>query len=291
MATPLSYLGLPPEETGYEKSDIVVIPCPYEKTTSFMKGTKEGPRAILQASYQVEFYDPELKQETWKPGIHTVKPLDFANDEPQTALAKIENEVAKVLGDKKFPICLGGEHTISAGPIAACAKRYPNLSLLQIDAHADLREAYEGTPYSHACALRQSLKFAKKLVGVGIRSVATEEVEFIQNHPEITLVYDHERRGKDWIEKALDGLTDVVYLTIDVDGFDPSLIPATGTPEPGGLSWNEGLDLIRACFEHKKVVGADVVELLPQTGFHASNFIAAKLVYKLIGYYHRFQGR
>ncbi len=290
METPLLYLGLPLDKTRYETAPTVVIPCPYEKTTSFMKGTKEGPRAILEASYQVEFYDSELGEEVWEPGIHTLTPLDFSGLDPKGAVAKIEKEAAKILEDQKFPICLGGEHTITAGPVAACAKKYTNLSILQIDAHADLRESYEGSPFSHACAMRQSLKFARKLVGVGIRSVASEEVEFVKGHPGVTLIYDHERRGKvDWIKRALEGLTDEVYLTVDVDGFDPSLIPATGTPEPGGLSWYEGLDLIRACFQNKKVVGADVVELLPQAGFHASNFIAAKLVYKLIGYHRRFQ--
>ena len=189
-----------------------------------MPGTAKGPAAILKASHQVEFYDSELKKETWKPGIHTVAPLNFSNLDSKTALEKIEKEVAKVLSDKKFPICLGGEHTISAAPIAACAEKYQNLSILQIDAHADLREAYEGSPYSHASAMRLSLKHVKKLVGVGIRSVCLEEVEFAKRHPEITLIYDHERRNENWIKKALDGLTDTVYLTVDVDGFDPSLI-------------------------------------------------------------------
>ena len=282
-------MGLPEESTDYSKSPVVVIPCPFEKTTSYAKGTAGGPLAILEASHQVEFYDSEFKEETFKPGIHTIKPLDFSKCDSKAALDLISKKVSEIVRDKKFPICLGGEHTITAGPVAALSKHYPDLSILQIDAHADLRATYEETPYSHACAMRLALKDAKKLVGVGIRSVCLEEAEFVKKHPEVTLIYDHEKREqKNWIQKALDGLTDTVYLTIDIDGFDPSLVPATGTPEPGGLSWYEGLDLIRACFQHKKVVGVDLVELLPQKGSHAPSFIAAKLVYKTIGYWKRF---
>lgn len=287
--SPPSFLA-PPEEISYERASVVILPCPLEKTTSYMKGTFAGPQAILEASAQVEFYDVELKEEPWRVGINTLKALDFSSLDSREAVGLIEKSVGKILDDKKFPICLGGEHTLSAGPVAACAKRHPNLSILQIDAHADLREAYEGSPFSHASAMRLCLKQAKKLVGVGIRSIALEEVQFVERHPEVTLIYDHERREmKDWVKKALDGLTDVVYLTIDVDGFSPALIPATGTPEPGGLSWYEGLDLISALFQKKRVVGADIVELLPLPGLHASSFTAAKLVYKLIGYFKRFQ--
>jgi agmatinase len=259
-------LGLPKEKTDYQKSNVIVIPVPWEKTTSYMKGTAKGPQAILEASHQVEFYDPELGEEPCNIGIHTLPPLEFKNSDSKKALEAIEKTVGKILDDKKFPIMLGGEHTITAGAVAAAAKRFPNLSILQIDAHADLRESYEETPYSHACAMRLCIRHVKKLVGVGIRSVCPEEVEFAKQHPEILLVYDHQRRGKgDWREAALKGLTDQVYLTIDVDGFEPNLIPATGTPEPGGLTWYEGLDLIRACFQKKKVIAADIVELLPMT--------------------------
>lgn len=283
-------MGLPVDAVAYEKSTVVVIPCPWEKTTTYMRGTKEGPRAILEASAQVEFYDGELKREMWQPGIHTWPSLDFEGLDSKKAMEKIQGVVAKILEDKKFPLCLGGEHSLSEGPIAALSQRYPNLSILQIDAHADLRESYEGTPYNHACAMRRALRYAKKLSGVGIRSLCQEEVVWAGEHPEIMLCLDHERRKqKDWIQKALDHLTDDVYLTIDIDGFDPALVPATGTPEPGGLSWYEGLDLIRACCEKKRVVGADLVELLPIPGSHASAFVAAKLAYKVIGYWKRFQ--
>ncbi|OGQ46894.1 MAG: agmatinase [Deltaproteobacteria bacterium RIFCSPLOWO2_02_FULL_46_8] len=279
------FMGLPAEETQYKNSPVVIIPVPWEKTTSYMKGTGKGPQAIIAASHQVEFYDAELKKENWKPGIHTFSPVDFGASDSKKALEAIEKTVGQVLDDHKFPIALGGEHTLTAGCVAAAAKRYPNLSILQIDAHADLRESYDGTPYSHASAMRLCLKSVKKLVGVGIRSVCVEEVEFAKQHSGVTLIYDHEKQtDPNWVTKALQGLTDDVYLTIDVDGFEPNLIPATGTPEPGGLTWYEGLKLIRSVFQKKNVVAADVVELLPLASQHASDFIAAKLVYKLIGY-------
>ena len=279
----MNFLGLPENQTQYAISPVVILPCPLEVTTTFMKGTAKGPQAILEASQQVEFYDIELKKETWRPGIHTMAPLSLSHGSVEEALRVIETAVGKVLTDKKFPICLGGEHTLSAGAIAAAAKKYPNLSILQIDAHADLRESYEGTPFSHACAMRLAARYTQKIVGVGIRSVDTEEIAFAKRHPGIQLFFDQERRG-DWIQRALKGLSEDVYLTVDIDGLDPALIPATGTPEPGGLSWYETLSLIRAVFAEKNVVAADLVELLPQPGFHASNFTAAKLVYKMIGY-------
>lgn len=287
---PPNFLGLPLENTDYKTSPVVICPVPWEKTTSYMKGTGKGPQAILSASHQVEFYDAEVGGESWEPGLHTLPAIDFGNSDGKAALEKVEKVIGKVLDDKKFPIVLGGEHTLTAGCVAAAAKRTRNLSILQIDAHTDLRESYEDTPYSHACAMRLSLRYVKKLVCVGIRSLCTEEVEFARQHPEVTILYDHERRlDPDWIEKALKGLTDHVYLTVDIDGFEPNLVPATGTPEPGGLNWYEGLDLIKACFQNKKVVAADVVELLPMASHHASSFTAAKLVYKLVGYFKKFQ--
>lgn len=291
MTPPLpNFLGLPVEETDYKKASVIVVPVPFEKTTSYMHGTAKGPAAMIEASHQVEFYDPELEQESFRPALHTVDPLKVEALEAKKALGLIEKEIGKILDDHKFPLMLGGEHTITTGAVGACAKRFPNLSILQIDAHADLRDTYENSPFSHACAMRRSIEYAKKLVGVGIRSVCVEEVEFARKHKGITLFYDHQRRAeKNWVAKAIDELTDTVYLTIDIDGFDPQLVPATGTPEPGGLSWYEGLELIRTLFQKKKVVAADVVELLPLPGAHASSFVAAKLAYKVVGYFKKFQ--
>lgn len=285
-----NFLGLPVEETDYQKSSVVVVPVPYEKTTSYMRGTGSGPAAIIEASHQVEFYDAELEQESFRPALHTLDPLNVAQSDAKKALELIEKSVGKILDDHKFPLMLGGEHTITTGAVAAAAKRFPNLSILQIDAHADLRDSYEGNSFSHACAMRRSMEYAKKLVGVGIRSICEEEVAFAKKNRNITLIYDHERRlQKDWIQKAIEDLNDHVYLTIDIDGFDPQLVPATGTPEPGGLSWYEGLDLIRTLFQKKKVVAADLVELLPMENQHASSFVAAKLAYKVVGYFRKFQ--
>ena len=290
MNPSINFLGLPQKNVEYASSPVVVCPIPWEKTTSYMKGCVNGPQAILEASHQVEFYDPELRILSWKPGIYTEPPLNLNRLEAPEAFKKVEEKFSKFLADGKFPIGLGGEHSISAPTITAAAKRFPNLSVLQIDAHADLRESYEGTPYSHACAMRLIASKVKKLVGVGIRSVDIEEVEFAKANPHIHLIYDHKRIGNEhWIQEALDHLTDTVYLTIDIDGFDPSLVPATGTPEPGGLSWYEGLSLISALFQSKRVVASDLVELMPQPHQHASNFVAAKLVYKLIGYWQKYQ--
>lgn len=282
---PFNFLGIPEEASRYETSPVVIVPIPLEKTTSYLKGTAQGPRAIIQASHQVEFFDAELQRESWKPGIHTLSLMNFDAMNSEEALKQIEKVFGKCLDDKKFPIGIGGEHALSGGTIAAAAKRYPGLSVLQIDAHADLRESYEGSPYSHACAMRLVSRKIRKIVSVGIRSLDSSEWEFAKQHPDIKILFDQERRlDPHWIDHALEGLSETVFLTIDVDGFDPSLIPATGTPEPGGLSWYEGLDLIRACFQRKKVVAADVVELLPMPHQEASEFITAKLVYKLVGY-------
>lgn len=280
-----NFLGLSDAEALYENSPDAILPVCFEKTTSFMRGTCLGPKAILDASLQLEFYDMELGQETWKPGLHTLPPMFFEKESSEEAVKMIEKQVAVILGDGKCPLLLGGEHTVSAGAIKAAVKRHPGLSVLQIDAHADLYPAYQGSPYSHACAMRLIAGDVKSLVGVGIRSLCRDEVAFASENRHIHLVRDHERvKNPRWIDEVLEKLTDTVYVTVDVDGFDPSLIPATGTPEPGGLSWYEGMELLRRVFREKKVVGADVVELMPVAGEHASNFICAKLVYKLIGY-------
>ncbi|MDO8494790.1 MAG: agmatinase [Deltaproteobacteria bacterium] len=281
-----NYLGVTDEQAAYSKAKVVVAPYPFEKTTSYAKGTEKGPAAILEASTQVEFFDCELQAEPWKVGIHTAKPLSFDKLSSKESLQAIEQSFGKFLDDKKFPIGLGGEHTISGATIAATAKRFPNLSVLQIDAHADLRAEYEGSPYSHACAMRLAHPHVKKLVEVGIRSGEVNEIAYAKEHDNIEIIYDHERKGSDWISRAINALpTNDVFLTIDVDGFTPSLIPATGTPEPGGLEWYEGLELIRTLFAKKNVVACDVVELMPSSHHHASSFTVAKLVYKLIGYW------
>lgn len=288
----MNFLGIPKEWSTFETSPVAVLPVPLEMTTSYGHGTAQGPSKIIEASHQVEFYDAEIEMEAARLGIFTDTSLNFKGDTQEQAQDKIEKAFDRLLDAKKFPIALGGEHALSGATIKATSKHYKNLSVLQIDAHADLRESYEGSRFSHACAMSLAHPHIKQLVGVGIRSVCQEEVLYAKEHPNIHLIYDHERRrNKNWIAEALSFLTDEVYLTVDIDGFEPSLVPATGTPEPGGLGWYEGLDLIRALFEQKRVVAADVVELLPMQNQHASEFVAAKLVYKMIGYWHRFQKR
>lgn len=285
-----NFLGIPEEWSEWKISPVVVLPVPLEMTTSYEKGTRNGPEKIIQASHQVEFFDAELGMEACRKGIFTEAALDFEGETAESAQKKIEKAVARLLDAGKFPILLGGEHALSGAAIKAASERHPNLSVLQIDAHADLRESYEGSRYSHASAMRLAHPYVRGIVGVGIRSVCAEEVAYAKEHPDIFLQYDPvRRRNKNWIDEAIGRLTDTVYLTVDLDGFDPSLIPATGTPEPGGLGWYEGLDLIRTLFERKKVITADVVELLPLPHQHASEFAAAKLVYKIIGYWQKFQ--
>jgi len=286
-----NFLDLPPEESGYKQATTIILQAPWERTTSYGKGAGEGPEAIIRASSQVEFYDIELNQESYKPAIHTLPAMNFGNDAAQ-AMKTIEMSVTKVLEDQKFPVLLGGEHSVSAGAVAATAKKHPNLSILQIDAHADLRDSYQGTPWSHASVMRRCLDSVKKIVGVGIRSVCVEEMALAKEDPRIDLFYDYDfRDNSNWIERVISCLTDTVYLTVDVDGFTPELISATGTPEPGGLSWMEGMALFRRLFQTKKVVACDVVELAPQPNHHVSDFVTAKLVYKLIGYKSAFQKR
>lgn len=286
------FLGLPKEKTRFETSAAVVIPAPFEKTTSYAKGCARGPQSIIEASHQVEFYDPELGIECWEPGIHTLSALSLEELSSEEALKKIEKETGKLLEAGKFPVLLGGEHTVSVGAIRAAAGRFPKLCVLQIDAHADLRDSYDGTPLSHACAMRRVVDSVQKLAGVGIRALCAEEAEFARENRKVDLFYDHERR-KDphWVEKALSCLSENVYVTVDVDGFDPAIMPSTGTPVPGGLSWEEGLLLLRKCFETKRIVACDVVELLPLPNAHAPNFLAAQLTYKLIGYHNTFRNK
>jgi agmatinase len=234
----------------------------------------------------MELYDEELELEPYKEiGIHTLPPIDTMDGTLDEVLAEIFTAQCALLDDDKLTIALGGEHSLTPPLVSAVAKKYQNLSVLQIDAHADLREEYQANPASHACAMRRVLEVCPA-VQVGIRSLCVEEAQAIpQLNTKIYWAKDIARLPlKSWVAKVLEDLNPNVYLTIDLDGFDPSIVPATGTPEPGGLDWYQVTALIRAVASHKKIVGVDVVELLPQRGDHASDFLAAKLVYKCLGY-------
>jgi len=283
-----NFLGIGVKHSLFNNSKIVILSVPLEKTVSYGKGTAKGPREILKASHFVEFYDEELNKELcFNKGICTLKPLNFENERIETALHKIYKTIKFLISENKFVVTLGGEHSLSLSPIKAYLEAYPNLSVLQIDAHSDLRDTYENSEYSHACVMARVAELTKNIVQVGIRAQSKEEAEFIKKN-KINTFYARNIRtnkfGKDWQKKVVSKLKKNVYITFDLDGLDPSLLPATGTPEPGGLFWDETLNLLKIVGKEKNIIGFDLVELAPSKYHHASNFVAAKLVYKTLNY-------
>ncbi len=265
-----------------------IIPVPYEHTTSYGKGTANGPRAILEASQEVELFDDELWTEIFKIGIHTQAPVivDKVVRETEKPFQQVYDAVKPLIETDKFPIILGGEHSLTLGAVRAACDRYKDLSILQIDAHCDLRPEYHGNPYSHASVSYQIYHILPKplITQVGIRNLSIEEAKWMENEHANVNIFWARAQDKWNINEIVNSLSNNVYLTIDVDGLDPSIIPSTGTPEPGGIGWYDLLSLIKLLCVRKKVVAADIVELAPHPGFHAPDFIIAKLVYKLIGY-------
>jgi agmatinase len=282
-----NFLGIESQFSSYASSRIVVLPVPYEHTVSYGGGTGRGPRAILDASRYVEFYDEELGTELCKNvGIATLPPFALGKSTDEKAIAKISGAVKKLIADGKFVAVLGGEHTISQAPIKAHLEKYPDLSVIQFDAHADLRDTYEGSKFSHACVMARVCEFMDpaRVVQVGIRALSPEEAEFIRRRG-VTTLYAHQIRAtKDWIPSILPGLSQHVYVTFDVDAFDPSIMPSTGTPEPNGLFWSETMKLLRLIGEQKRIVGFDVVEFAPNGGLQHPDYTTAKLTYKLMNY-------
>lgn len=288
-ASPVNFLGLPAPAPTLDAAPVVVLPVPYEATVSYMGGTRFGPRRILEASRYIELYDHELDTEPHEIGIHTLPELVLSGAGPAEALAELRRAFDALLARDKFVIMLGGEHSISGPPIEAHADRLGTgrtLSVLQLDAHGDLRAEYEGTPLSHACVMHR-VHERVRLVPVGIRAITREERELIRRRG-IPTIFAHELDAAGaWIDRAVNALGDDVYITIDVDYFDPALVPATGTPEPGGGQWYPTLRLLERVFAERRVVGVDVVELAPIPGVVAPDFLVAKLVYKLIAFHHR----
>lgn len=284
---PHTFLGLDEDASNLDRARAVILPVPYETTTSWGGGTRGGPGAILEASRFVELWDQETGRDPSVMGIHTLPSLELTREGPGPAMAELEGaygRLLEVVGDR-FPVMLGGEHSISAPAIRAVAHHHGSrISVLQMDAHADLRASYEGTPFSHASAMYRVLDVAD-VVGVGIRGISQEEVELASASDAVTLVYADEMWADDgWMDRALEALGNPVYLTFDVDYFDPSLVPATGTPEPGGGDWYRTLKFLRRVFREREVLAMDVVELAPIPGIPAPDFLVAKLVYKLLGY-------
>jgi agmatinase len=286
LMPPDNFGGLPEENAGYKNSRAVIFPVPLERTTTYETGTRNGPAAILAASRNIELYDEELRLEPYKKfGIATLPAIDTQDGTLEKVLAELHTTELALLEDRKLPVILGGEHSLTPPLVSAAARKFPDLTVLQIDAHADLREAYQGNPASHASAMRRVVEVCPA-VQVGIRSLSVEEAEAIPHlRTRIYWARDIVRSANEnWIPRVAADLSEHVYLTIDLDGFDPAYVPATGTPEPGGLDWYQVLALVRAVAAQKRIVAMDVVELLPQPGDHASDFLAAKLVYKTLGY-------
>ncbi|MBM3237624.1 agmatinase family protein [Candidatus Poribacteria bacterium] len=324
-----NFLGLDDEWADIERAKVVIFPAPYEFTSSYVKGAKNAPQAILSASQYVELYDEELSDEPykWTGGIATLFPMKFdENCKDATAVHEISKQVQSLLDAGKFIVTLGGEHTIAVGAVKAHSARYENLSVLQLDAHADLRQQYEENPYSHASTMARIYEFNKNIVPVGIRSLCVEEKDFIQQN-EIKTFYAYKMKegfyevgrrkaeggskeevflppsdfplptssAPTWHDAVINQLTEFVYLTLDCDYFDPSVIPSLGTPEPGGFGWDETLRFLKKLTASKKIVGFDVSEISPANFFSKkslglvySEFTIAKLIYKLIGYIFRF---
>ncbi len=286
--TPVTQFGAPDAPfCDPATARVTIIPAPLEYSVCYMKGTAHGPQAILDASSQMELYDEELDWNPIEVGVYTRHTLDYAGMYHEAALATTGEAVREVLQQGQLPLILGGEHSLSAPPISVTREFFPDLSVLHIDAHGDLRNEYEGSPLSHACIERRVVEMGIPLTEIGIRSFSPEEAEFMKTRPDVGIVWDYQlARGNAVI--PWERLSRHTYLTIDLDALDPSEMPAVGTPEPGGLHWYQMLDLLREIFRRTQVVAMDVVELCPMPGQVRADFLAAKLVYKMIGY--RFYG-
>lgn len=287
MATEQNFLGIvEPELHQYDTAKVVIQSAPYEHTSSYLEGSNKGPSAIIEASHYVEFYDEETDQEAYKKvGIATLNEMNFDGKVDKDAVDLIEAETLKHLQNGKFVVSLGAEHTVSLGFVKAFQKVHGNFSVLQIDAHSDLRSAYHDNPYSHASVLARIHDLGLPICQVGIRAQCKEEADLIKSSPLINTWYAHAIYGNDaWMDEVVSKLEDKVYITIDADGFDPSVMPAVGTAEPGGLGWHQGLKLMKKVAEKKQIIGFDIVECAPKESEILTQFNLAKLLYKIIGY-------
>lgn len=291
LPTEGNFLALENKYSSFEDSAIAILSAPYEKTVSYGGGTVNGPKAILDASAYVEFYDDEFKSELcFKHGIATIEPLKFGKKEGKQALELIEKSVAELLDAGKFVVTLGGEHTISTAPILAYFNKYPEMSVLHFDAHSDLRESYQGSQYSHASFMARVTEKMnpEAITQVGIRALCKEEAEFIKKNGVNTFFASSIRRGihkKNWQKQVVKTLNDLVYVTFDVDFFDPSIMPSTGTPEPDGFLYHETLEVFRQLrLQGKKIVGFDIVELAPTPGITHPDILTARLLYKMLNF-------
>ncbi len=278
----MNFGGIYPE-CSMRDALFVVVPVPYDLTSTYQPGSRRGPLAIIEASTNMELYDEELKKETFTAGIHTTLPLSIDARGPKHMVGAVRKKISRIVKMDKIPVMLGGEHSISFGAVEALKEKYPELIVLQLDAHADLRESYQGSPFNHASVARR-ISETCPLVQVGIRSMSKEEADFLPKSKVKSYSSEFVLENKDWCETICRDLKGDVFISIDLDVFDPSIMPATGTPEPGGLYWSNVLRLLKTVSRSCTVRGFDVVELAPISGIVAPDFMAAKLIYRLMGY-------
>jgi len=282
-----NFLGIEnPLFFNYERSKVVIQSVPYEHTSSYLEGSAAGPEEIIKASQFVEFYDEETDTEVYsKLGICTLKPINFEGIVNEDAINLIEKETIKHLNNNKYIVSLGAEHSVSFGFVKAFQKKHGHFSVLQIDAHSDLRMAYHDNPYSHASVMARILELNLPICQVGIRAQCKEEAALIKSSALINTWYAHQIQDNDnWMDECIDKLEDKVYLTIDADGFDPSVMPAVGTAEPGGLLWHQGLKFLKKVAQNREIIGFDIVECAPKDGEILTQFNLAKMLYKILGY-------
>jgi agmatinase len=277
---PRNFCGLDGPYTDYDRARVVILPVPYDRTSTWVRGSRRGPRALIDASRNLELYDIETGSLVYRQGIHTSRPVRARK--PEYMVARVHDRVERFLEDGKFTVVLGGEHSVAIGAVRAHAERFPGMSVLHLDAHSDRREVYEGSRYNHACVMARVEEIVEKAVSVGIRSMDESELALVD---ESKMLYAHRFVGGDGSpEQLLSLLDDPVYITLDLDVLDPGIMPSTGTPEPGGLHWYELIELLRSVIDARRVVGFDVVELCPSPVNRAADFLAAKLVYMLLSY-------
>lgn len=282
-SAPINFAGISSPFSDYNSAKVVILPIPYDATSEWHKGSKYGPRTIIEASEFLELYDHEMDSEIYKIGIHTLPDLEITDYMPDDMIETVYQRVDELLEKSKFIISLGGEHTVSIGIARAYKKHYDNLSVLHLDAHADLRDEYNGTKLGQATVIRRIMEFCP-VIQTGIRSLSIEEKTFIDDRHLDTYFLPENRIDTTSINKIINSLTENVYITLDLDVLDPSIMPAVGLPEPGGLFWHEVLDVLKSTIQRRNVVGIDLVELCPEMGPPSCAFLTAKLVYKIIGY-------
>jgi agmatinase len=278
----MNFGGIYPE-CSLRDAKFIVIPVPYDLTSTYQPGSRRGPAAIIEASTNMELYDEELKKETYMAGIHTTLPVSIDARGPKNMVKIVRKKISRIVALNKIPVILGGEHSITLGAVQAMIEKHPKLTVLQFDAHADLRDTYQESPYSHACVARRISEICP-LVQVGIRSMSKEEGEFLPQSKVKSYSADFVLEKKNWAETVCKDLRGDVFITIDLDVFDPSIMLATGTPEPGGLYWKDILHLLKLVSASCNIRGFDVVELVPLPGVVAPDFMAAKMIYRLMGY-------